>query len=251
MAAVRLAHILGGTFLTKPYIGVLPLYDDKLESYWMLPGYMKGIEEAGGIPVMLPLTADETIIASLAEKFDGFLFTGGHDVNPRLYGEEKSPLCNEICHDRDALEYALLQRVVKMDKPIFGICRGIQMLNVALGGTLYQDLPAELKAPVQIGHAQPKPYDRPVHRVTVEAGSPLHRIMGADALMVNSSHHQGIKRLSPHLKPMACADDGLIEAVYMPDKKFVMAVQWHPEFMYPSDALQFRLFAEFVSHCKK
>ena len=236
--------------MTKPCIGVLPLYDDKLESYWMLPGYMKAVEAAGGIPVMLPLTADEAIIAALADRFDGFLFTGGHDVHPRLYGEEKGPLCKDICEERDTLEYALFHRVLERDKPIFGICRGLQMINVALGGSLYQDLPEERPSAVRVKHLQEKPYDRPVHRVAIAADSPLCRLWGADAVMVNSSHHQGIKRLAEDLKPMAFADDGLIEAVYMPDKTFVWAVQWHPELMHVTDGLQFRLFLEFVSHCK-
>ena len=237
--------------MTKPFIGVLPLYDDKLKSYWMLPGYMKGIEEAGGIPIMLPMTADEASISSIADAFDGFLFTGGHDINPKMYGEEKSLLCGEICDDRDALEIPLFRRVIELDKPAFGICRGLQLFNVALGGTLYQDLPSERTSAVQVEHSQKPPYDQPVHRVTVETDSLLYRMLGAETLMVNSSHHQGIKRLSEHLVPIAYADDGLTEAVCMPEKRFVLAVQWHPELFYKTDSHQFRLLAEFVHHCKK
>jgi putative glutamine amidotransferase len=237
--------------MNKPFIGVTPLYDEKKKSYWMLPGYMKAIEAAGGIPVMLPLTADEPTIRSISGRFDGFLFTGGQDVNPHLYGEEKSPLCGETCDERDALESLLFQRVIEQDKPVFGICRGIQLINVALGGTLYQDLPTGRESPVQIGHSQSPPYDRPVHRVTVETESPLFHMLESESLMVNSYHHQGIKQLSDRLKPAAYADDGLVEAAYMPEKTFVHAVQWHPEFSYQTDPLQFRLFTAFVNQCKK
>jgi putative glutamine amidotransferase len=237
--------------MRRPFIGVSPLYDAKRQSYWMLPGYMKAIEAADGIPVMLPMNADETAIHAIADKFDGFLFTGGQDVNPHLYGEEKSPLCGEICDERDALESLLFQRVIELDKPVFGICRGLQLINVMLGGTLYQDLPSERKSSVQIEHSQTPPYDRPVHRITVEAGSPLFQMLKTESLMVNSYHHQGIKQLSSLLMPIAYAEDGLIEAACMPEKTFVCAVQWHPEFCYQSDPLQFRLFTAFVNHCQK
>ncbi len=235
--------------MKKPMIGVLPLYDSEKESYWMLPGYMKGIEDAGGISIMLPLTTDEEIILRLAESFDGFLFTGGQDINPALYGEEKEELCGELCSERDMMETILFKRVLELDKPAFGICRGLQVFNVLLGGTLYQDIPTQVSQS-QIQHKQNPPYTEPIHSVYIREGSMLHKILQIDSMKVNSYHHQGIKTISEQLVPMATADDGLIEAVSMPNKKFVLAVQWHPEFNYKLDDNNFRLFLEFIRACQ-
>ena len=127
----------------RPLIGVVPLWDDKLNSLWMLPGYFDGIAEAGGIPVMLPLTDDEAAIEQLVGQCDGFLVTGGHDVDPERYGEAAGPKTVKLCKARDRMEERLIPSVIAADKPLLGICRGIQSLNVALGGTLWQDLPDE------------------------------------------------------------------------------------------------------------
>ncbi|KFN11233.1 gamma-glutamyl-gamma-aminobutyrate hydrolase family protein [Paenibacillus macerans] len=236
--------------MKKPLIGVLPLYDEEKDSYWMLPGYMKGVEEAGGIPFMLPLTTDPETIVAIAETFDGFLFTGGHDVSPEIYGEKVEPVCGARCEERDVMEKLLFNRAIEQDKPAFGICRGLQLFNALLGGTLYQDLPALRLSGVRIGHKQTPPYTIPVHDVHIEKGNVLYEIVQAESLKVNSYHHQGIKKLSGQLMAAAVAEDGLIEAVVMPDKSFVLAVQWHPEFNYNIDDSSFRLFKAFVQACR-
>lgn len=230
--------------MKRPIIAVTPLYDSEKESYWMLPGYMKGIEKAGGVPVMLPLTANAEILKRLAAQYDGFLFTGGHDISPQLYGTEKSHFCGEICEERDTMEKCLIEEALCLDKPVLGICRGIQILNAVLGGTLYQDLPAE--HPSKLEHHQMPPYDKPIYKVDLELGSPLFSLLRKQTLEVNSYHHQAIKTLSDKLVPMAYAEDGLIEAVYLPDTHFVWAVQWHPEFSYEKDKSNFEIFQEFV-----
>jgi len=235
--------------MEKPKIAVVPLIDKARQSYWMLPGYMKAVEAAGGIPFMLPLTSDESDIARMSCMFDGFLFTGGQDINPGLYGERAEEVCGEVCHERDAMESALFKRVLELDKPVFGICRGLQMINVLLGGTLYQDIPTQFVSSVKIGHSQSPPYSKPVHDVRIEKDSLLQRIIGKEVYKVNSYHHQGIKRLAEPLVAAAEAEDGLIEAVIMPDKKFVLAVQWHPEFNYAEDEGSFRLFEAFIRSC--
>ncbi|RIX53865.1 gamma-glutamyl-gamma-aminobutyrate hydrolase family protein [Paenibacillus nanensis] len=237
--------------MKRPTIGVLPLYDGDKQSYWMLPGYMKGIEEAGGIPFMLPLTSNADVISEMAAMFDGFLFTGGHDVNPELYGEEAADVCGDICSERDVMESVLFRRVVELDKPAFGICRGIQLFNVLLGGSLYQDLPTQFVSDIQVQHKQSPPYSEPSHSIYIEKGNPLYRIVEKETLKVNSYHHQGIKKLSERLIAVAKAEDGLIEAVTMRDKTFVFAVQWHPEFSYKSDPSNFQLFEAFVKFCGK
>lgn len=230
--------------MTKPTIGIIPLIDYQRNSYWMVPGYMEGIAQTGGLPVMLPVTGDKETIRQIADSFDGFLFTGGHDVYPALYGEEPIPECGECSEERDWMEFLLLQEILKRDKPLLGICRGIQFLNAALGGTLYQDLPCQ--RPSEVEHHMSPPYDVPIHQVVIELGSPLYELLGMETLDVNSYHHQAVKELSPQLRVMARATDGLVEAVYIPEKRFVWAVQWHPEFSLHTEDSSRRIFEAFV-----
>ena len=231
----------------KPVIGVIPLFDYNKNSYWMLPGYFGGITEAGGLPVMLPLTNDSADIQQITFMCDGFLFTGGQDVDPKLYSARKTGACGECSSERDLMEELLLKRAMEADKPILGICRGIQFINAALGGTLWQDIPSQFSD--TITHCQKPPYDVPIHEVNVRADSPLYDLLKADTIPVNSYHHQGVRALSPELLSMAEAPDGLIEAVYAPNKKFLWAVQWHPEFSYLKDGNSRLIFREFVTHC--
>lgn len=233
--------------MKKPIIGVLPLIDDPRNSYWMLPGYFNGLIAAGGIPVMLPLTSDKEILSQLADTYDGFLFTGGQDVSPSLYGEDTLPQCGEISKPLDEMENILLNELIGRDKPILGICRGIQFINAALGGTLYQDIPSQ--KPSKTEHHQSPPYDVPVHSVNITPNTPLYDILGQSELRVNSYHHQAVKELSPKLAAMAYSEDGLVEGVYMPDKKYIMAVQWHPELSYLKDKNSMLIFESFIKAC--
>lgn len=228
----------------KPLIGVTPLFDREKESYWMLPGYFLALEEAGAVPVMLPLTEDEETLSRLVDALDGFLMTGGPDVAPAYYGEAEIPSVNVICPERDAAEMTLLRLLWKTDKPVFGICRGLQMMNVQRGSTLFQDLPTQ--HPSDVNHRMAAPYDRTVHTVTVRKDSPLFRLFGTETVGVNSSHHQAIRTLAPTLRPMALSPDGLIEAVYASEKRFYWAVQWHPERLYTKDEYNRKLFAAFA-----
>lgn len=139
----------------RPLIGLVPLMDYQRASYWMLPGYMQGIEQAGGVPVMLPLTDDDAALARLADTCDGFLLTGGQDVEPAVYSAAQTSLCGEISPQRDAMERKLLTLARAQDKPVLGICRGIQFLNAALGGTLWQDLPVEYPSEATITRPAP------------------------------------------------------------------------------------------------
>lgn len=231
----------------KPVIGVTALYDEEKDSIWMLPGYMEGVRLAGGLPVVLPIKCEDTDIDHLIHLCDGILFTGGQDVSPACYGEQRQPECGAPCRDRDETERKLLDKAMSLDMPVFGICRGLQFLNAALGGTLYQDIPSQF--PDAIGHHQPKPYDKPSHTVLLLPGAPLAKLMGKEKLQVNSCHHQGVKVLAPGLLPMAIAEDGLVEALYAPHKSFVHAVQWHPECMLQEDEASLRLFQAFVTAC--
>lgn len=234
----------------KPIIGVVPLWDDQKSSIWMLPGYMDAIREAGGVPVIFPLEICPTDLVALCQKCDGFLLTGGHDVNPALYNQDVYEKCGLPNNERDKLERVVFDYALSHDSPLFGICRGIQIINVFCGGTLYQDLPSEYDSAELVGHQMSPPYDRPCHTVCVVEGSPLSELTSAPKLNVNSYHHQAIKRLSEQLSPMAISEDGLVEAVYMPGKRFLMAVQWHPEFNFRVDETSRKLFLRFVESCK-
>ena len=233
----------------KPLIGVVPLWDEEKTSLWMLPGYMNGIETAGGLPIMLPLTTDKAALEQICRTVNGLLFTGGQDVSPDLYREVKNDCCGEICLPRDQMEAVLFSLfVMEMNKPAFGICRGIQFLNALLGGTLYQDLGTQFKIGPPLVHQQKPPYDKFSHKVNITLDSPLYKLLGADEITVNSCHHQGIKELSGELVCMAEAEDGLVEAVYIPGRKFAWALQWHPEYS-PNDEHSQKLFAAFVNAC--
>lgn len=228
----------------KPLVGVIPLWDDEKDSLWMLPGYLEGLKAAGATPVIFPLTEDPDEISRLVDICDGILLTGGHDVDPSIYGEE--PLEGKVscCIARDNMEKYVLEDAMRMDKPILGICRGIQFINAYLGGTLYQDLPAQ--HPSDIEHHQTPPYDVPVHDVIIRNSTPLFDCLGADRISVNSYHHQAVKDVAPCLEVMAESEDGIVEALYKPFYSFLWAVQWHPEFSHKKDENSRKIFKAFV-----
>jgi putative glutamine amidotransferase len=233
--------------MTKPLIGVTPLWDSERDSMWMLPGYFDSIMRADGNPIMLSLTDDEDELAQLVEICDGFLFTGGQDVDPLIYGETSNGT-GEVSLIRDMQEMNLLDLCLETGTPVLGICRGIQFINAKLGGGLWQDLPTQFKpnAPQHIDHANhidghPAP-GAARHDVILEPS--LAKMLGADRITVNSHHHQGVKTVAPGAEILATAPDGLVEAIRIPDQPFCLAVQWHPEETddAPSDAL----FAAFI-----
>ena len=231
----------------NPVIGLIPLYDDEKESYWMLPGYMKVLESCGALPIMLPLTADRAVLEQAFLMCDGLLLTGGHDVGTDIYGKEPIKECGIPCKPRDEMESILFEMALKADKPVLGICRGIQFMNAYLGGDLYQDLPTEYECKVE--HHMAPPYDRSAHKVEVLEGSRLADMIGAGVHEVNSYHHQAIKCLADSLESMAVSEDGLIEAACVKDKKFMVAVQWHPEFSYESNSDSMKIVQAFVDSC--
>jgi putative glutamine amidotransferase len=228
----------------KPIIGVMPLWDEEKDSIWMLPGYMDGIREAGGLPLIFPLTDDAEDLKRLVSMCRGILLTGGQDVAPEIYHETPLEGLIEGCTLRDRMETIVLKAALEQDLPVLGICRGIQFINAALGGTLFQDLP--LQHPSEVCHRQKPPYDEPAHTVQVLPGTPLSDCLIAEEISVNSCHHQAIRELAPKLEVMACSPDGLVEAVHMPGRRFVWAVQWHPEFSYKTDENSRKILRAFV-----
>lgn len=231
----------------KPVIGVIPLWDSQRESLWMLPGYMDALMQAGALPCILPLTESDADLEQLADGIGALLLTGGQDVAPVLYREPLMPACGEICTTRDAMELKMVPLMMRLGKPILGICRGLQLLNVALGGTLWQDLPTQHPSPVE--HHAP---GETAHLVNVSAGTRLASIVGPGQHPVNSRHHQAIKALAPSLVASAVSEDGLVEAVELPGTdSLVLAVQWHPELRYRSHEGSMALFRELVNSCHR
>lgn len=231
----------------KPIIGIVPLVDIEKESYWMLPGYMKAIEQAGGIGIMLPLTYEQKDLEELIQRVDGLLFTGGPDIFPFMYNEKISEECGQCCFERDEMEFNLFKLAYQSKMPMLGICRGHQFFNVMMHGSLYQDINSQMYSRVK--HHQSMPYDKPIHEVQIVSQSPLKKLLGKEKIEVNSLHHQGIKDLGQGLKAMATSKDGLIEAIYAPDYPFMWGVQWHPEFSYKKDKNSQLIFSTFIAHC--
>ena len=231
-----------------PLIGVLPLYNAENQTLWINPLYLGGVETAGGLPVLLPLSREEGQWEEYLSHFDGFVFTGGQDIDPALFGQEKIPECGYQAPLRDNQELYMLRRLLELDKPVLGICRGIQAINVAAGGTLYQDLPAQRPSPVI--HRQSKPYDLPHHQVEILPGTRLHEIIGHRRLSVNSMHHQAVLDVAPGFVVSALAEDGVIEAIEQPEKRFFLGVQWHPEHMWQGYPSGRAIWAAFVDACK-
>lgn len=231
--------------MKKPVIGITPLFDTGRDSIWMLPGYCDMIEKFGGIALILPYSLDEDTVSLMCKTCDGFLFTGGQDVNPALYGEEKSSLCEETLEKKDELEGRYLNHVVLNNVPALGICRGIQFFNVWLGGTLYQDIESE----TGVNHVQKPPYDRPFHNVSVRENSILHEITGRKELAVNSYHHQAVRKLSDRLEECAVSEDGITEGVWMPSHRFLLGLQWHPELNFKVDINTVKIVKYFLNKC--
>ena len=230
--------------MSKPIVGVMPLWDEEKDSIWMKPDYMDSISRAGGIPVIFPFTEDGPELKQLINICDGFLLTGGHDVSPQLYNEEPLPKLVDCCLKRDLLETIVLREAIAADKPVLGICRGIQFINAALGGSLYQDLPSQYDSDIK--HRQDAPREMPGHEVVLTEGTPLQKCLGLDILPVNSFHHQAVKDISPELTVMATSTDGIIEAAYRAESRFLWAVQWHPEGSYKNDENSRKIFDAFV-----
>ncbi len=212
--------------------------------------YVNAVAKAGGTPVVLPILNDTEALFSAFERLDGIIFTGGTDIDPLAYGEQPMYGLGEVKPHRDRHEFSLLSECVNnYSFPVMGICRGIQLINVHFGGTVYQDL--EKQKPEGIMHSliDRMPLDAPSHSVVVERGSYVHEFIGKERFNVNSFHHQAVKDVGPALRVVSRADDGVVEGVQLDDERFLMAVQWHPEMMAETDENALALFKGFVRRC--
>lgn len=224
-----------------PIIGVTPSFDHESQRYMLSPNYTAGVRAAGGVPVILPY-ADDVAVERLLGVVDGILLSGGVDVDPVHFQEEPLPQLGRVCPDRDRAELLLTRRVLAAGLPILGICRGAQLLNVAAGGSLFQDIPTQVKSGFK--HSQTAPRWHPTHGVELEAGSITRRLLGVPSIRVNSFHHQAVSRPAPGFAVTARAGDGVIEAIEGPG--FAVGIQWHPEMMWETDQRFLGLFQGLV-----
>lgn len=236
-----------------PIIGLTISIQTDEKKLFTPTSYPSAIIEAGGIPALLNITRDPEQIAQYADLVDGVLFSGGDDVNPAAYGEAQHWSCGDVSPMRDEFEMQLLRTLLEKhpDKPILGICRGAQVLNVGMGGTLYQDLHSQL--PDCIRHQQKQISVYASHRAEIVPGTRLHAIYGTDEVAVNSFHHQAVKEVGAGLTVSARAEDGVIEAIEMPEHPYFVAVQWHPERLVEREfhPEHKALFSSFVQACRK
>ena len=219
----------------KPFIGInCDLQEEKPRRLSLYCEYYEAVKMAGGIPILLAPLEEVKDIEGLLNRLDGLILSGGDDVWPERYGRTRHARTNLVSKERDTFDFQLVRQALDMDIPMLGICHGIQLINVVMGGTLIQDIPSHSKV---------------THKVTVERGTRLYEFLKTDELMVNSSHHQAIDRLGEELKVSATAEDGIVEAVEGTRHSLVMGIQWHPERML-EDSTQRRLFTAFLEEVR-
>lgn len=239
----------------QPLIGVTSDYHKggdilKGPAYFIGENYISAVKKAGGIPIVLPYSSDRKIVESLAERIDGLLITGGNfDINPVLYGEDPIDEIGELNNKRTAFEMKIARIALRTDMSVLGICGGEQLLNIAGGGSLYQDIEAQVKG--ASNHQQKMPKSEMHHSVIIKPGTKLHSILECETIEVNSTHHQSIKEAGKGFVFNAKAPDGIIEGIESESHRFVLGVQWHPEALYRKEERFKRLFETFIKSCKK
>jgi len=220
------------------------------ERAYVNSAYLAAIQTAGGVPIPIPPQLDARAREEILAILDGYLLTGGGDLDPATFNEPPHPTLFEVAPARDHLEIALVHHAMESRKPLLAVCRGIQVLNVALGGSLFQDVAGDPGTDIQ--HQQGKPREEPTHPVKVVAGSRLAQVLGTTDLLVNSMHHQAVKAVGRGLVPVAFAPDTIIEGVELEDPdRFILGVQWHPEELTERDPSARRLFGALVAACRQ
>ncbi len=236
--------------MKKPVIGLTPAHAIENDSVSLMPTYIRAVENAGGVPVIFPLELSVENLTVLANLCQGFIFTGGPDPHPFLWGEDIHKGCGPISVKRDQMELSLLSIAMEQKKPILGICRGAQLINIGLGGDIYQDIDSQYHAVFPIAHHPPLPPTSTSHHIDVREGSLLEEISGTNGrIQVNSNHHQAIRKLAPNMVVGGIAPDGLIEEIERKDYPFLIGVQWHPEYLCETDNTSRNLFRRFVEVC--
>ncbi len=231
----------------NPLIGITCSIDEQADRLQLNAAYLEAVEAAGGVPVLLA-GGRETALEVIS-RLDGILFTGGVDLDPAYFGEDPLPGLGEVSPRRDLFEVELCRTAHRLGVPSLGICRGCQLMAIALGGDVYQDIPSQL--PKALQHAQRGPRFHKSHGVTVTPGSRLAWIAGLDGLRVNSFHHQSVRRLPQGASVCAVAPDGVVEAFEDPSHPFWLGVQWHPEGLWHEDEVASALFRSLVDAARE
>ena len=239
--------------MRKPLVGIPShSYDRVLDgiyppSFLMTQVYVQRLETAGAAPIIIPLLEEESTLRTIYEHLDGLFLAGGVDVDPAHYGEAPHPKLGEVNQDRDRVELILLRWALEDQKPVLAVCRGIQVLNVGAGGTLYQDIEAQIPGAMRHSYHKIKPRTYRAHTVSIEPDSRLAEMMGTQEAGVNSLHHQSVKDVAPGFRVTARAADGVIEGIERLNGHFAVGVQWHPEALAEEDETMQAIFNGFVA----
>jgi putative glutamine amidotransferase len=240
----------------RPLIGITPGFNYDDERVSISKNCMDSINEAGGLAVLMSLTDNEEVLMDFIKRCDGFLISGGPDVDAKYYDEENLSFTGSISPLRDVMDIFIAKKAFEAKKPILGICRGNQVLNVAMGGTLYQDIDSQIKEKKILKHAQKAPIWHPTHEISIEKNSAIWKMFGKEIARINTSHHQAVRDIAPGFIATSKSSDGVIESIeYVGQcskecegnkKQFAVGIQWHPEALWKKDIIHLNIFKQFI-----
>lgn len=234
----------------KPVIGITAAFDFEKATSNLKDDYYEAIIQCGAVPVLIPVTEEKSVWVEYLDICDGIILSGGPDVDAGYFGQNNMPYSREISPVRDSMELFLVQQALSVNKPLLGICRGIQVLNIAAGGSIFQDIYAENNSENKlIQHNQLAPRWHQIHSIGIVNNTCLHGVFRRENLKVNSFHHQAVREVAPGFIINASSEDGIIEAISNENKKFALGVQWHPENLWRKDKNHLKLFERLVAVC--
>lgn len=234
----------------QPIIGIVPSIDEKNEQYFTNIANVRAIKQAGGLPIVLPYTETAEMIKKYATMIDGLYLAGGNDIDPNYYDEVPHPKLGEVNPTRDAFEWEMLKHICHDNKPVLGVCKGMQMINVFFSGSLYQDMTSQITETL-IQHDQKSPLKHPIHVVELIKETKLYQMIQQDTIKVNSHHHQAIRHVGDGLIVSGQTSDGIVEAIESIRHSFVVGIQWHPEeLLKTNEPTAIKIYEMFISQCK-
>lgn len=241
-------YFIGGEKM-RPIIGITSgLKKDVRINSCLNYDYVAAINSAGGIAVILPVITDENQLDEYIKIIDGVVFSGGEDISPYYYGENPTKEIGKTCESRDSFEMGLIKRAISENKPVLGICRGMQLINVVLGGTLHQDINTQINNSLEHRSSEDQ-LGSPHHRVKILEDSLLYKLLNEREIGVNSFHHQSVKDIGTGLKPVAFSSDGVVEGIETTKSSFLLGVQWHPEKLVDNYPNLGNIFSAFIDAC--